>query len=231
MMNELKNKYILTIETSESVCSVSLGNHYELLGEYTLNIRNIHNERIAHFADLLLKEHNVDPKKISHIGVSAGPGSYTGLRIGFSMARGLSFATGAKLIPIPTPEIYAYKARLFNIPLVSVINAHRNELYVGYYQWNGYDLLTRENVTIYTITDFLHKFRRFKIALLGSAVKIILNLPKSKIPKKWIFASPEFQYISASDLYHYLLHIISNRHENQFLLEEPLYVRDFKGTY
>jgi tRNA threonylcarbamoyladenosine biosynthesis protein TsaB len=231
MTNNLKKEYILAVESSESICSVALGNHWDLLGEYSLNIKNIHNERLAVFIHSILREHNIQASEISFLGISAGPGSYTGLRIGFSLARGFAFPNKTRLIPVPTPELYAFKLNYTDLPIISIINAHRNELYMGRYRFQQELLEEEEPIRIIKIKDLLKNFGRKKMIITGSAVKILENLDSSRIPARWILAGPQFQYVSGKDLIHYIQHLKRHHLLDRYNLEEPLYVRDFKGTY
>ena len=127
---------ILNIETSTSVCSVALSeNGYSLSFRENSEGRS-HAALLAPFIDLILKENNILPEKLDAIAVSKGPGSYTGLRIGVSTAKGLAFALDIPLIGINTLELMA-NAFLEIYPgyrgtdcvLCPMIDARRMEVY------------------------------------------------------------------------------------------------------
>src|ERR1700733_2331784 len=93
---------ILQIETATTVCSVALAKDGVILGYKQLDERNIHATIITLFIDELLAAAGMQYNDIDAVAVSSGPGSYTGLRIGVSTAKGLCFALDKPLIAIET---------------------------------------------------------------------------------------------------------------------------------
>jgi tRNA threonylcarbamoyladenosine biosynthesis protein TsaB len=92
---------ILNIETSTKNCSVSIANKGEVVAIKELNNGNYSHAEVLHpFIEAILKDGNILKDQIDAIAVSKGPGSYTGLRIGVSAAKGLSFALNKPLISI-----------------------------------------------------------------------------------------------------------------------------------
>src|ERR1700737_3406899 len=98
---------ILQIETATTVCSVALSENGRVLVYKEINQRNVHAEVITIFIDEILKTVNKHYEELDAVGVSCGPGSYTGLRIGVSVAKGLCFALDKPLIAIETLEAMA----------------------------------------------------------------------------------------------------------------------------
>jgi tRNA threonylcarbamoyladenosine biosynthesis protein TsaB len=135
--------YILQIETATTVCSVALSRDGETLAVKQINERNIHAEVITLFIDELLKESDISYSQLDAIAVSSGPGSYTGLRIGVSTAKGLCFALDKPLIAIETLEAMA--DGLVNdrqlagqeILLCPMIDARRMEVYTAIFDTQG----------------------------------------------------------------------------------------------
>lgn len=124
---------ILCIETATTNCSVALGKEGELLAlkeDYSNNYS--HAERLHLFIDEILKENDLTPQDLDAIAVSKGPGSYTGLRIGVSAAKGLCFSLDIPLISVPTLTSLAAqvekKAGQYVIPL---LDARRMEVYTA----------------------------------------------------------------------------------------------------
>lgn len=95
---------ILQIETATTVCSVALALNGEVLCLREVEQRNVHAERITVFIDEVLSDANKSYTDLDAIAVSSGPGSYTGLRIGVSAAKGLCFALDKPLIAVETLE-------------------------------------------------------------------------------------------------------------------------------
>ncbi|MFT2009282.1 tRNA (adenosine(37)-N6)-threonylcarbamoyltransferase complex dimerization subunit type 1 TsaB [Pontibacter sp. 13R65] len=93
---------LLALETSSTVCSVALYKGEQLLGSSELQIEKSHSSHITVMISQLLSNCNVELKQVSAVAVSGGPGSYTGLRIGSSAAKGLCFSLDIPLIEVST---------------------------------------------------------------------------------------------------------------------------------
>jgi len=129
---------LLQIETATTSCSVALAKNGIVLGFRQLNQRNIHAEVITLFIEELLLAADLKYKDLDAIAVSSGPGSYTGLRIGISTAKGLCFALDKPLIAIETLEAMTYG--VFNNEIAAVtedmllcpmIDARRMEVFTA----------------------------------------------------------------------------------------------------
>ena len=122
---------ILHIETATKVCSVGLSENGYLIG-----LKEIEEDGYAHGEQLtiliqdLLKEQNLSTKELSAVSVSSGPGSYTGLRIGGSVAKGICYSMQIPLIGIDTlTSLSAIAAKKYNQNICAVIDARRMEVY------------------------------------------------------------------------------------------------------
>ena len=125
---------ILNIETSTTVCSVSLSENGICKCVRENFSGNNHSELIGVFTQEVLAEAGVEPKDLDAVALSIGPGSYTGLRIGTSFAKGLCYGSDLKLITIPTLKIIAQNAKeKYSIEddalLCPMIDARRMEVY------------------------------------------------------------------------------------------------------
>jgi tRNA threonylcarbamoyladenosine biosynthesis protein TsaB len=130
------NCFILNIETSTKVCSVALQNGSNLVGErIDLSEGYSHAERLATMIKDLLDGFSVLPSELSAIAVSEGPGSYTGLRIGVSTAKGMAYALGIPLISVGSLHTLAKSvnendfAANHTEKVLAVMDARRNEVY------------------------------------------------------------------------------------------------------
>ncbi|WP_273565792.1 tRNA (adenosine(37)-N6)-threonylcarbamoyltransferase complex dimerization subunit type 1 TsaB [Maribacter halichondriae] len=122
---------ILNLETATTNCSVSLAKDGELLAIKEHDTPNhSHSEQLHVLIAEVLQMASVNMNEIDAIAVSKGPGSYTGLRIGVSAAKGLCFALDIPLISIPTLESMANQGNMLNYDfIVSVLDARRMEVY------------------------------------------------------------------------------------------------------
>jgi tRNA threonylcarbamoyladenosine biosynthesis protein TsaB len=126
---------ILGIESATPVASAALADEQGLLGEINLNVGLTHGEQLLPMIDALLQQCRRPISAVTGIGVSAGPGSFTGLRIGMATAKGLALAGGIDLLAIPTLEAMAWQV-MGQPDLVSPMqNARRDQIYSGLYSW------------------------------------------------------------------------------------------------
>ncbi|MFM9945551.1 MAG: tRNA (adenosine(37)-N6)-threonylcarbamoyltransferase complex dimerization subunit type 1 TsaB [Bacteroidia bacterium] len=131
---------ILSIESSGTICSVALHQNGELLALVESNEPNIHGQSLAVFIKEITELQNIEINKLDAIAVSEGPGSYTGLRIGVSVAKGICYASKIPLIAVDTLKSLAFAMLQQNeilIPknavLMPMIDARRMEVYLAGY--------------------------------------------------------------------------------------------------
>ena len=130
---------ILNIETSSKICSVALSDHGAVWMSRESDSEMDHSAKLAPFVEECMRELRARGEKPEAVAVSIGPGSYTGLRIGLSLAKGLCFGYDIPLIGIPTLELLAVKA-MFSLKeiegdelYIPMIDARRMEVYTAVY--------------------------------------------------------------------------------------------------
>jgi len=134
---------ILQIETATTSCSIALAENGQVLAARELNERNVHAEVVTVFTQEVVKEAGKTMDQLDAVAVSSGPGSYTGLRIGVSTAKGLCYALDKPLIAIETLEAMAagfkagYAGLTENTLLCPMIDARRMEVYTALFDSNG----------------------------------------------------------------------------------------------
>ena len=129
---------ILCLETATPVCSVALNDGCCTLALRETEGQNAHSEKITNFIREVMETAGIDYSRLDAVAVSKGPGSYTGLRIGVSTAKGICYAADLPLMAIDTLEAMAHgmKAKLGsqiteNDLLIPMIDARRMEVYSG----------------------------------------------------------------------------------------------------
>ena len=129
--------YILNIETSSTVCSVSIAKNGELLALKEINNGFTHAENLHVFIEEALIDASLNIKQLNAIAVSKGPGSYTGLRIGVSAAKGFAFGLKIPLIALNTLQIMTFDALALSkdekVVYCPMIDARRMEVYTSIY--------------------------------------------------------------------------------------------------
>ncbi len=135
----MKEKAILGIETSANICSLALFTEDRIIAERVATEVNTHSLSIAPFAEEIVAEAQKDELEIVAVAVSAGPGSYTGLRIGAAFAKGYAFAKNIPLIAVSTLELLtaAFLEEIHSIEgnalIIPMIDAGRMEVYSAIY--------------------------------------------------------------------------------------------------
>ena len=151
--------YILNIETATKNCSVSLAKNGEtILCKEIAEQGYSHAEKLHVFIEEILKETTITVRDLKAVAVSKGPGSYTGLRIGVSTAKGLCYALGVPLISVDTLQVLAKQA-LSVIDydggyIVPMIDARRMEVYSAVYDGNN-DRIADVRAEILTETSYV----------------------------------------------------------------------------
>ncbi|HEY9535098.1 MAG TPA: tRNA (adenosine(37)-N6)-threonylcarbamoyltransferase complex dimerization subunit type 1 TsaB [Mucilaginibacter sp.] len=166
---------ILQIETATTVCSVALAKNGETIAVKQLNERNIHAEVITLYIDELVANCGLKYNDIDAIAVSSGPGSYTGLRIGVSTAKGLSFALDKPLIAIETPEAMAQGMLAAGniVPgtlLCPMIDARRMEVYTALFDAQG-NVVKPTSAEIIDEHSFAEQLQTQKILFFGDGAE------------------------------------------------------------
>lgn len=127
---------ILGIDSSGLVASVAVAEDGVLLGEYTTNYKKTHSQTLLPMLDELKKMIELDLSTLDAIAISAGPGSFTGLRIGSATAKGLGLALDKPLVEVPTLEGLAYNLWGCSDLVCPIMDARRNQVYVGIYEFS-----------------------------------------------------------------------------------------------
>jgi len=126
---------VLGIESSGKVGGVALVKRDTVLDEVTADLEMAHAARLAGLIDRVFRNTGLSAGLLEAVGVSAGPGSFTGLRIGMSTAKGLALALGIPLGPVPTLDALSHELREEPGLILSVLDARRGELYCCFYRY------------------------------------------------------------------------------------------------
>lgn len=129
---------ILAIETATIAGSIAVHDDKAgLIAEVRVDVKVAHAERLMPSIEWLLKTSCVSIHDIDAFAVSIGPGSFTGLRIGLSTAKGFSYATGKPVVPVPTLDAFARTLPFCSYMICPLFDARKNELYAALYKWEG----------------------------------------------------------------------------------------------
>lgn len=223
---------ILNLETSTKVCSVSLSKGSEIIGWKEESEGRNHATLLTVFIDEILKESDIETEDLDAIAVSKGPGSYTGLRIGVSAAKGMAYALSIPLISVNTLKMMASgylqenkKLNLENDLLIcSMIDARRMEVYSALYntKLNEFRKIEAEIIDENSFKDIVEKNRMIIIG--DGATKCLPYLKHSKINIDLNFQlSSRFMVPLACEKY-------EQKNFEDVAYFEPFYLKDFVAT-
>ncbi|EAE1293211.1 TPA: tRNA (adenosine(37)-N6)-threonylcarbamoyltransferase complex dimerization subunit type 1 TsaB [Listeria monocytogenes] len=125
---------ILGMDTSSDTMTIALFNEGVVLGEYTTNLKKNHSVRLLPAIAALMDECGVKPTDLKKIAVAKGPGSYTGLRIGVTVAKTMAWDAGIPIVGISSLALLAENGLYFPGKVVALMDARRNNVYAGIYQ-------------------------------------------------------------------------------------------------
>jgi tRNA threonylcarbamoyladenosine biosynthesis protein TsaB len=128
---------VLAVDTSTMAGGVALLEDERVVGESLLDVRTTHSERLMLAVDRALADAGWAAESLDGLAVAVGPGSFTGLRIGLATVKGLAFALGCPIAPVPTLEAMAAGLPWASRPVCPVLEARKGELYAGLFRWDG----------------------------------------------------------------------------------------------
>ena len=128
---------ILAVETSTVLGGLAVTVDDSLIAESRLNVRVTHSERLLGEIAHIMNRSSLVIGDIDIFGISIGPGSFTGLRVGLSTVKGLAFATGKPVVAVPTLEAFAWHLPFCIHHVCPLLDARRGEVYAAVFEWNG----------------------------------------------------------------------------------------------
>lgn len=128
---------LLALDSSGLVASAAVVEDDILIAEYTVNYKKTHSQTLLPMLEELKRMTELDLHTIDAIAVAAGPGSFTGLRIGAATAKGLGFALDIPIIPVPTVDALAYNLYGSDSLICPLMDARRNQVYTGLYTFKN----------------------------------------------------------------------------------------------
>lgn len=224
----MKNPLILLIETATSTCSIALAENGDVIAVKELNESNIHASQITLFIEEVMLVAKKNYSDLQAVAVSMGPGSYTGLRIGVSTAKGLCYALDIPLIAVDTIQAMASGLiKTIDFPesgfLIPMLDARRMEVYTGIYRK---DLSIVEPVSAKIVDeDSFKEYKNQELFLFGDGSDKFKNLFLDQENIHFVDFST-----SASNLSSLALEKFNRAQFENVAYFEPFYLKDFLIT-
>jgi tRNA threonylcarbamoyladenosine biosynthesis protein TsaB len=222
---------VLAVETSTAVCGAAVVSGDEVLTERSLYEKHVHSEKLVTMIDALIAETD----DYDAVAVSIGPGSFTGLRIGLSVAKGLTYAHDKPLVSVPTLEALAWRAVLEDgvrdgDEILAMIDARRNDVYAAAFTVAKNELVSNWGPEALSLDALMERFpRQNRIVLMGDAVDKLVRRFEDRLRGNGRFLIPPLLErlcsASAVGLVGVRKALRGDFAERSSL--EPLYVKDF----
>ncbi len=216
--------YILNLETATKNCSVSISqNGQTILCKEMADAGYSHAEKLHVFIEDCIKESNISFIDLSAIAVSQGPGSYTGLRIGVSAAKGLCFALDLPLIAVDTLQVLASKLSISVGVIIPMIDARRMEVYSAIF--NAKYEKVREVQAEILIENSFEQISE-SIHFVGDCAE----KAKTVLTKSNFIFHEEIIYPSANEMSELSYKKFQENNFEDVAYFEPYYLKDFMAT-
>jgi len=213
----------LAIDTSTDSCSICLSRQGETIAELTWHSAQSHTVELVPNIISMLNQTKISAQSLRAVFVARGPGSFNGLRVGISTAKGLAFALSIPLVGISTLEIEAYPFAFTKLPLCPVHNAGRGEIAAAIYRQNKeWRCITPEHIT--TVDTLCQQIKR-RTLFCGEIPPPVIEQLQQKLGRHAILPDPAARLRHAS--YMAALgwqRLNRDQHDNPASLQ-PLYLR------
>jgi tRNA threonylcarbamoyladenosine biosynthesis protein TsaB len=215
---------ILNIETATKNCSVSLAkNGKTVLCKEIAEQGYSHAEKLHVFIEEIIKDSGLTVKDLKAIAISKGPGSYTGLRIGVSTAKGLCYALGIPLIAIDTLQVLAQKVTQKDGLIVPMIDARRMEVYSAVFNHNHQKI---KEVQAEVLTENSYAEITETVYFVGDCQ----DKCQSVLTKDNFVFMPEIVFPSANEMSPISFEKFNKNEFEDVAYFEPFYLKDFMLT-
>jgi len=197
---------ILGIDTSTQVASVAVMDENIVIGEFTINTKKTHSQKIMPMLEKLLFDLDIDISEIDRIAVANGPGSFTGVRIGVTVAKGLAHANNTEVVTMSTLAAMAFNYMDSDYIVCPLIDARRDQVYSAIYTFDESKPEVKSEDDIVMIDDLIEKLKievektSKKVVILGDCVEKFAERIEEAIPGKLVLSSPPMRITRGSSV-------------------------------
>lgn len=219
--------FILGIDTATRVAGAAVIGEGRLISERFIHNLKTHSQNILPMIQQVVDDAGITPGDLAGIAVTGGPGSFTGLRIGMSVAKTMSLA-----LKIPVVSVSTLKALAWNIfstegLICPILDARKNEVYTCIYKSGDKDLVELIAPAALSIEDLIEELAgtEGQVTFLGDAVPVFGNILKERIGKRARFASMINSFPRASAAAELGLSLLKDTDPEESIFLQPVYLR------
>ncbi len=222
--------FFLVLDTSTSVCATAIYKDQNLYATILVNQQNAHSEIASSLINEVMNLSKISFRDLTHLAVAKGPGSYTGLRIGFALMKSLSFALNIPIIGYSTLQAQALNfikiSQQIHKFILSTLDAGRNEIYATIYDKNAQIVLDL-GPCLLPNNDLENFFAQNEVIIIGNAAKKVVQFHKSFVNNPLVFSNIENPILGLGD---FLMEKILNKNYENLITFEPDYLKPVKIT-
>jgi tRNA threonylcarbamoyladenosine biosynthesis protein TsaB len=215
---------ILALDTTGLGCSVAISEGRDLIAELNFQKKQTHSKHLMGMIDHLFQVSGLSLADIDAFAASIGPGSFTGLRIGLSTIKGLSFVTGKPLVGVSSLESLAMGVPSHDLSICPLIDARKNEMYMACYSFNGNSLETVKEPCVAGPEEICSGISQ-RTLFTGTGVEAYGPRIKEKLGHVAVFASDAFYHIRARFVAELGFERLKNGMHDETLQIKPRYIR------
>lgn len=193
---------ILGMDSSGLVASIAIVENDILVAEYTVNHKKTHSQTLLPMLDELVKMTELDMSTIDAIAVAAGPGSFTGLRIGAATVKALGLALDKPVVAVPTCQGLAFNMWGTDKLVCPILDARRNQVYTGAYEFVDGELkIVRDQdaMSIDELVEYLNQLGR-EVIFVGDGIPVYKEFIEENAKVGYMFAPAGFSRQRASSV-------------------------------
>lgn len=181
---------LLAIETSTMLGGIAVMEDDTLIAESRMNVKATHSGRIMAGIDAALRTAGLTIDAIDVFGIASGPGSFTGLRVGLSTVKGMSYATGKRVVSVSTLEAFAWNVPFSSHLVCPLLDARKKEVYAGVFRWSGNGftkVIDEQTIKIDSLLDAIGE----SVIFLGEGSLLYKDRIQALLGEKAFFAAPQ----------------------------------------
>ncbi|HEY4552434.1 MAG TPA: tRNA (adenosine(37)-N6)-threonylcarbamoyltransferase complex dimerization subunit type 1 TsaB [Bacillaceae bacterium] len=183
---------ILAIDTSNDVLGIALLSKDQVIGEYITNLKKNHSVRVMPAIEQLMKDCGIEPSALTKIVVAKGPGSYTGVRIGVTIAKTMAWSLGIPLSGVSSLAVSAATGRYFDGYISPFFDARRGLVYTGLYRFVDGELQNVKQDTNMLAKEWAEQLRDLEkpVLFIGNAMHVHEETFRSALGTMAVMADP-----------------------------------------
>lgn len=191
---------ILALDSSGMTAAVAVAENEKIIASYSVNYKKTHSQTLLPMLEEVTKMISLDLASIDAIALAAGPGSFTGLRIGGATAKGLGLALDKPIIAVPTLEGLAWNGWGFDGVICPLLDARANRVYAGFYAYRDEDIKVEMNQKILGLDELIGLLNEKgeKVLLLGDGSEVYRKKLASGLTVPFVFQVPQMRAQSAA---------------------------------